>query len=166
MKIASLFALGLLAALPGFAAVEEASVRQAINKLPYYGVFDDLSFELNADGTVTLTGQVAHPVVRRDAEAAVRRVAGVIQVDNKVEVLPVSYFDDRIRLRAYRALFGDPAFTRYALLSRSPIRILVKNGNVTLTGVVATEFDRTLAGLRMQGLGGTFAVTNQLRVSN
>ena len=174
-KLSTLAVAGLLAA-PGFAsnhntpvpvdqATLEKSVNHALQTLAWYGVFDDLNFQVDAAGNVTLTGQVARPVVSRDAEAAVKHLAGVTHVDNQVEVLPVSPYDDNIRLRAYAAIFGSPALSRYAINARSPIRILVKNGNLTLTGVVDNELDRKLAEFRVRSLPFTFQVTNNLRVA-
>ena len=173
-KLYSLAIAGVLAAAPGFAAepsaapVERAalekSVGHALISLAWYGVFDDLSYRVDAKGNVTLSGQVARPVVSRDAEAAVKNLPGVRSVDNQVEVLPLSPFDDNIRLRAYAAIFGSPSLSRYAINARSPIRILVKNGNVTLAGVVANELDRKLVELRVRSLPGIFEVTNNLRV--
>ncbi len=169
--ISTLFAAALLA-VPGFAshgtpapnAALESNVRQAINKLAYYGVFDDLSFTLDDSGAVTLSGQVMQYYVRNAAVSAVKDVAGVTRVDDKIEVLPLSPFDNGIRIRAYNAIFGYPALSRYAINARPPIRILVKNGNITLAGVVNNELDRTLAYNRLQSLPGAFSVTNQLRL--
>ena len=175
-KLSSLAVAGLLLAAPGFASNKstpapaeltslEKSVSHALQSLAWYGVFDDLSFQVDAEGNVTLTGQVARPIVSRDAESAVKHLAGVKHVDNQVEVLPVSSFDDNIRLRAYAAIFGSPALSRYAINARSPIRILVKNGNVTLAGVVDNELDRKLAEFRVRSLPFTFQVTNDLQVA-
>ena len=172
-KLYSLAIIGLLAAVPGFAkrapaAVDpvalEKNIGHALQTLAWYGVFDDLSYRVDAAGNVTLAGQVARPVVSRDAVAAVKNVPGVRSVDNQVEVLPLSPFDDSIRLRAYYAIFGHPALSRYAINARSPIRILVKNGEVTLAGVVASELDSQLIETRVRSLPFTFQVTNKLRV--
>ena len=175
-KLTFLAMAGLLMAAPGFAnnqntpapvdrATLEKSVGHALNSLAWYGVFDDLSFQVDNSGNVTLSGQVARPIVSLDAEAAVKHLPGVQHVDNQVEVLPVSPYDDSIRLRAYAAIFGYPALSRYAINSRSPIRILVKNGNVTLAGVVDNELDRKLAEFRVRSLPFTFQVINDLRVA-
>jgi hyperosmotically inducible protein len=74
--------------------------------------------------------------------------------------------DDRLRHRLFRAIYGYPALERYALGVQKPIRILVKNGHVTLEGVVDSEGDKNLAGLRANGVSGTFSVTNNLRVES
>jgi len=167
-----LFVSGILA-LPGFAqreatprAVEriEKEVRHELVMLPYLNVFDNLAYRV--DGyNVTLTGQVTDPVVKSDAENAVKRIEGVEKVDNQIEVLPVSTIDDRLRLQLYRAIYGFPALQRYALPVLKPIRIIVRNGHVTLEGVVDSEADKNLAGIRANGVSGVFSVENHLRVA-
>ncbi|MEO8098600.1 MAG: BON domain-containing protein [Acidobacteriota bacterium] len=174
---ASMFTAAALLAVPGFAgsaktpepvknANLESDIRHAINTLAYYDVFDDLSFRIADDGTVTLLGEVTRYNVRNNAGSAVKHIAGVTKVDNQIEVLPLSYFDDNIRIRAYNAIFGFPALSRYSLNSRSPIRIIVKNGNITLAGVVNSELDRRLVEMRIRALPNTFSVTNHLRLDS
>jgi len=85
-------------------------------------------------------------------------------VVNKIEVLPPSSMDDRIRLAVYRAVYGQTGLDRYALQAVPPIHIIVKNGNVALEGVVASDGDKNLAGIRANGVSGVFKVTNNLRV--
>src|ERR1700681_3622272 len=112
-------------------------VRHQLVTLPYYGVFDDLAFRVEGS-KVTLMGAVTRPTLKSDAENVTKRVEGVTQVDNRIEVLPLSSMDDQIRMAEYRAIFGDPALsTRYGFRAVPSIHILVKNGNVTLEGVVA-----------------------------
>ncbi len=107
-------------------------VRHALVTLPYYGVFDDLAFRVNG-GTVTLLGAVAQPVLKSDAEKAVKRVEGVNQIVNNIEVLPLSPMDDQIRRAVYRAIYGDPALSdRYGFRAVPSIHIIVRNGHVTL----------------------------------
>ncbi len=138
-------------------------VRHEILMLPYYGVFDDIKFKL--DGyTVTLLGQVARPSLKSDAENVVKRIEGVEKVNNQIEVLPNSPIDDRLRLALYRAIYGYPALERYALGVQKPIRILVKNGHVTLEGFVDNEGDKNFAFVRANGVPGIFSVTNNLQV--
>jgi hyperosmotically inducible protein len=115
---------------------------------------------------VTLLGQVAQPVLKLDAEYAVKHIEGVRQVDNQIEVLPLSSFDNQIRMRAYRAIYGFGPLNRYALGTHPSIHIVVKNGNVTLAGVVANSMDRDLAYLKANGVPGAFSVTNELRIEN
>jgi hyperosmotically inducible protein len=141
----------------------ENKVRHEIVMLPYIGVFDNISFRVD-NGTVTLFGQVRRPVLKGDAEHAVKHIEGVTRVNNQIEVLPLSSFDDQIRLREYRTIFSSGGLYRYAAGTNPSIRIIVKNGNVTLEGVVANEGDRNLAGIRANGVFGVFNVNNQLRV--
>jgi hyperosmotically inducible protein len=138
-------------------------VRHELVVLPFYNVFDNLAFRVDGD-VVTLSGQVIRPTLKSDAEAVVRRLAGVREVRNQIEVLPLSGFDNQIRLAVLRAVYGHSVLNRYALGAQPPIRILVKNGDVTLEGVVATEMDRNVAGLAAGGVAGVFSVTNNLHV--
>jgi hyperosmotically inducible protein len=138
-------------------------VRHEIVMLPYYSVFDNLAFRVDG-GTVTLLGQVARPSLKPDVENVVKKIEGVERVVNDIEVLPTSLNDDRIRRAVYRAIYGNSALSRYALQNVPPIHIIVKNGNVTLEGVVATEFDKNLANIKAHGVSGAFSVTNHLQV--
>jgi hyperosmotically inducible periplasmic protein len=168
----------------------ESEIRHELLQLPYYGVFDFLSFKYE-NGTVTLMGYASRPSLKTDAERAVRRVAGVDTVNDQVEVLPVSINDDNLRWQTYYAIYRDPFLSRYApgggLLwghrhpfgrgflafgpSRFPgsepagdypIHIIVKNGRITLLGVVDNESDKTVAGMRARGVSGSFGVDNEL----
>ncbi len=141
-------------------------VRHELVLLPYYGVFDDLYFEVKDVDTVVLKGQVTRPTLKSDAENVVRKIEGAGKVVNQIEVLPLSPNDDRIRLATYRAIYSRPGLDRYGLLAVPPIHIIVKNGNLNLVGVVATESDKNLAGIVAKGVSGTFEVTNNLRVEN
>ena len=138
-------------------------VGRELMSVPYYSVFDDLSFRVNG-GRVTLSGQVTQPVVKEDAERVVRRIPGVTSVVDQIEVLPLSRFDDQIRRGVYYAVYGYGPLERYGLGSQPAIRIIVKNGRVTLTGEVANQMDRTLVYQRAMGVPGVFSVTNQLMV--
>jgi hyperosmotically inducible protein len=131
--------------------------------LPYYGVFDNLAYKVEGY-TVTLIGQVTRPTLKSDAENVVKKIEGVEHVKNEIEVLPPSPGDDRIRRAEYRTIYGDTGLNRYALQAVPPIHIIVKNGNVALEGVVATEADKNVAGIRANGVSGVFAVVNNLRV--
>jgi hyperosmotically inducible protein len=138
-------------------------VRHELLMLPYFGVFDNIAYKV--DGyTVTLLGQVTRPSLKSDAENVVKRIEGVEKVDNQIEVLPPSPMDDRLRRRLYRAIYGYPALEKYALGVQKPIRIIVKNGHVTLEGVVDNDGDKNLAGIRANGVSGIFSVTNNLQV--
>jgi hyperosmotically inducible periplasmic protein len=140
-------------------------VRHEILMLPYFGVFDNIAFKV--DGfTVTLLGQVARPSLKSDAENAVKHIEGVEKVDNQIEILPNSPMDDGLRRLLFRTIYGYPALEKYALGVQKPIRIIVKNGHITLEGVVDNEGDKNLAGLRANGVPGTFSMTNNLRVES
>jgi len=143
----------------------EEKVRHELNMLPYYGVFDDISFRVDGD-KVTLLGQVWQPVLKLNTESAIKSIEGVKQVDDQIEVLPLSNFDDQIRFQTLRAIYGYPALSRYVLNTHPSIHIIVKNGNVTLTGVVANKMDSEMAYMRANGIHGAFSVENELRVEN
>lgn len=139
-------------------------VRHQLVTLPYYSVFDDIGFTVNG-GTVTLVGQVVMPVVKDDAGKVVRKVEGVSNVVNDIEVLPLSPNDDRIRRGVYRAIYGDSTLsTRYGFQALPSIHIIVKNGTVRLEGVVANEMDRNVANIRANSVSGVFKVENQLKI--
>jgi hyperosmotically inducible protein len=142
----------------------ESKVRRQLVALPYYNVFDRLSFRVD-NGTVILSGQVTEPVVKDDAERLVKRLEGVKSVRNEIETLPLSSFDNQIRLNTYRAIYGYGPLQRYGGGSQASIHIIVKNGNITLAGVVSNDADRTLAYVRANGVPGVFSVTNGLRVA-
>lgn len=141
----------------------EREVRHELVMLPYYGVFDNLAFKVDGD-KVTLMGEATRPTLKTDAGAVVKKIEGVESVDNQIEVLPLSPNDDRIRLAVYRAVYRQTSLSRYALQAIPPIHIIVKNGNVRLEGVVATDADKNLAGIRAKGVSGVFSVENNLRV--
>src|SRR6202035_1378889 len=139
-------------------------VRHELLMLPYYGVFDDIAFRVDG-GTVTLMGEVTRPTLKSDAENVVKRIEGVTNVVNQIEVLPLSPMDNQIRMAEYRAIYGDPVLsTRYGYRALPSIHIIVKNGQVTLVGVVANEADRNLVNIRANGVPGVFSVTNNLQV--
>ena len=161
------------------------NIRKVLTALPYYGMFDHLVFELE-EGRVTLGGYAFRPVLKAWAEREVSRVAGVGKVDNQIEVLPVSTNDDRIRMAVFRAIYKDPNLAGYGFggetwkafagyehellyfqrepLGIFPIHIIVKHGNVILAGLVASQEDKSLAGVKANGISGVFSVTNNLRV--
>jgi hyperosmotically inducible protein len=141
----------------------EREVRHELVTLPSYGVFDNLAFQVDG-GTVTLLGQVSRPTLKTDAERVVKSIEGVERVINRIEILPLSPYDNRIRLATYRAIYGNTALNRYALQAVPPIHIVVKNGNVTLEGVVANEGDKNIADIQARSVPGVFSVTNNLRV--
>lgn len=144
----------------------EAKVRRELVTLPFLSIYDSLRFTVDDGGRVTLKGETIRPVLKSDAGNVVKRIPGVTSVDNQIEVLPLSPNDDRIRLAVTRAVYGFPALNRYALGALPSIHIIVKDGNVTLKGVVLNEMDRNIAFVRANGVPGAFNVENQLQVEN
>jgi hyperosmotically inducible periplasmic protein len=138
-------------------------VRHQLVMLPWYSVFDNLAYKVDGD-KVTLFGQVTRPTLKSDAEAAVKSIEGVSSVVNNIEVLPPSPMDDQIRRAVYRAIYSEPALSRYSIQAVPSIHIIVKNGNVTLEGVVDNETDKNLAYLRASQVPNVFSVKNNLVV--
>jgi len=138
-------------------------VRHELLMLPYVTVFDNLAYKVEGYN-VTLLGQVTRPSIKSDAEKAVKSIEGVEQVNNQIELLPPSPNDDRLRRALFRAIYGYPPLQKYALGVIKPIRIIVKNGHATLEGVVDSEADKNLAGIRANGVSGVFSVNNNLNV--
>jgi hyperosmotically inducible protein len=169
----------LLAAAPGFSLQNDRDrsakqapksedritreVRHELVMLPYYGVFDNLSYRVDGS-TVTLMGQVTRPTLKSDAGNVVKRIEGVDKVDNQIQVLPLSPMDDRIRIAVYRSVYGQPGLDRYAMQAVPPIHIIVDNGKVALEGVVSSQADKDMANIRASGVAGVFSVVNNLRV--
>ena len=141
----------------------QKEVRHELLMLPYFNVFDYIAYQVKGD-TVTLQGEVTRPSLKSDAENVVKRIEGVQQVINNIEILPPSPMDDQLRLALYRAIYGYPALEKYALGVQKPIRIIVRNGRVTLEGVVDSETDKNLVTVRANSVPGIFSVTNNLRV--
>jgi hyperosmotically inducible protein len=142
----------------------DQEIRHQLNALPRISVFDWLQWSYDK-GTVTLSGSVWQPITKSDAESAVKRVPGVDTVVNNIEVQPNSPNDERIRMRVYRAIYRNTALERYAIQYAPPIRIIVKNGRVTLEGAVASDSDKTIANLQANTVRGVFQVTNNLKVA-
>ena len=165
-----------------------AEIRKELLQLPYYSVFDFLAFKYDR-GTAVLLGDAYAPALKQDAEHAIKRVAGVDTVQNNVEQLPPSQMDDQIRWREYYAIYSDPFLSKYAPgaamlwghrhrfggfagiwgdgfepAGNYPIHIIVKNGRVSLLGVVDNDGDRTIAEMKARGVPGTFEVKNELVV--
>ena len=192
LTIASVLGVGGLRVVaqpvPSSATVDE--IRSELLRLPYYGVFDFLAFSYDR-GTVTLSGYAFHPALKTDAERAVKRVARVDQVINQIEDLPVSVADDELRWRTFYAIYTDPFLSRYAPgggllwghrhpvpslfgsvarfqgeepVGNYPIAIIVKRGHITLMGIVDSDADKTMAGMRAREVPGSFSVENDLTV--
>lgn len=191
--------LALAAALPaGASGAPDPTVKEIRNellRLPYYGVFDCLSFKVE-NGQVTLMGYAYRPSLKDDAERALKRVVGVTSVADQIETLPVSFNDDSLRWNVYDAIYRDPFLSRYApgggvlwghrhlfrdggflpFGPRSfpgtepagdyPIHVIVKNGRILLLGVVDNEGDKTIAGMKARQVPGSFAVDNELMIDH
>ena len=140
-------------------------VRHQLVMLPWYSVFDNLAFRVEGD-KVTLLGEVTRPTLKSDAEASVKSIEGVASVKNNIEVLPLSPMDDQLRRALFRAIYGEAGLDRYAIQAIPAIHIIVKNGNVTLEGVVDSEMDKNLANLRASQVPNAFSVKNNLVVAS
>ena len=131
--------------------------------LPQLTIFDNLQYKVDGN-KVTLMGQVRDAILKDSAEKAVKHIEGVDSVNNQIEILPASGNDERIRRDVARALFNDERLFRYSMGSVPPIHIIVKNGHVTLEGVVNSQADKDAANLRANGVPGVFSVDNHLQV--
>jgi hyperosmotically inducible protein len=137
-----------------------------IRMYPRYTIWDNISVRVN-DGNLELAGQVSQPFKKADLQRIAQRIPGVSSVTNELEVLPVSFQDDNLRIRIARAIYRDPALSRYAIQAVPPIHIIVKNGHVTLEGVVNNELEKQVAYMRASTAGLSFGqVQNNLRVEN
>lgn len=189
LAVVFLMALGVHLAPPALAQSADDKrraddIRIALLRLPYYGVFDFLSFTYEK-GTVTLMGFAYAPRLKEDAEEAVKRVRGVDTVANQIEVAPASLNDDRIRRATFYSIYTDDFLSRYSPggargayidavefgrfpgtqpLGNYPIHIVVKGGRVTLLGMVSNDADKQIAGVRAREVTGTFGVENELIV--
>ena len=153
---------------PGPFTDEEIASKAAheIRMYSRYTIWDNLSVRVT-DGNLELMGQVSQPFKKQDLQRIVQSVPGVTSVTNEVEVLPVSFNDDNLRLRIARAIYRDSALSRYAIQAVPPIHIIVKNGHVTLEGVVNNELEKNVAAMRAASAGLSFGpVQNNLRVEN
>jgi hyperosmotically inducible protein len=139
-------------------------IRKELLTLPYYGVYDNLAFEIQGD-TVILSGHVVRPSTRKDAERRVSKIEGVERVVNNIRVLPLSSFDDGIRVRTLRAIARTGGLYRYFQGANPSIHIIVEGGRVTLEGVVSSKGDSNLAYIAANGVTGVFKVTNNLVVA-
>jgi hyperosmotically inducible protein len=143
----------------------ENQVQHKLAMLPWYGVFDNLKFQVN--GTeVILTGQVVseHDRTKYDAESEVKRIPGVTKVVNDIQVLPPSTFDNQIRRAEFRAIFSKSDLGRYTMGAIPQVHIIVSGGHVALEGTVMNQMDRDVAGIVANTVPGVFSVTNNLRI--
>jgi hyperosmotically inducible protein len=119
------------------------------------------------EGNVELAGQVSQPYKKADLGRLAQKIPGVASVTNDLAVLPLSRFDDQLRLQVARAIYRDPVLSRYGLQAVPPIHIIVDNGHVTLEGVVNNDMEKNVAGIRANAAGLSFGkVINNLRVEN
>jgi hyperosmotically inducible protein len=137
-------------------------VMHEIRSYPYYTVFDDVNFRVD-NGTVQLLGEVTQPWKKSALAKSIAGIPGIV-LDNELKVLPLSPFDDRLRGQIARAIYRDPVLSRYGIQAVPPIHIIVDNGHVTLTGVVNTELEKQVAGVRANSNLSFGPVTNDLRV--
>jgi len=175
-------------AVPGAQSVTQKQrqfdIENELERLPTYGVFDSIGFDYDR-GKVTLVGYSYQGGLKSHAENAVKRVPGVDNVDNKIELLPASTNDDRIRWATFYNIYNDSFLSRYAPggemgaryelrqarrfpgmqpFGDYPVHIIVKNGRTTLMGVVGSEMDKRLAEIRAREVNGVFGVENELEV--
>lgn len=155
----------LIKQAPASASQLEHDIQRELLLLPDYTVFDKIDFEVTGS-TVRLTGEVMRDALRDAAERAIKEMPGVRRVVNNIEVLPSSSLDDQIRIAAFRAIYSAPAFSGYAFQAVQPIRILVRDGCLTLEGTVASEADRKAAYTKALAVPGVVAVSNRLRVTS
>jgi len=171
--VGALFGLGIAGAttttngtVPVPDAVIVKKLTHEIRMYPRYSIFDNVSFAVN-EGRVELLGAVSQPYKKADLGRIAQRVPGVVSLSNDIKVLPVSPMDNRLRWQVARAIYRDPVLSQYALQAVPPIHIIVDNGHVTLEGVVRTDMEKNVAGLRAAGAGLSFGqITNNLRVEN
>lgn len=195
-KILTISAAAALLAVPVISAENRAmseddyriarTVQREVATLSNYGVFDSVSFTVD-NGAVVLNGEASRPTLKKSAERVVGKIEGVHSIENNIEVLPNSRFDNDVRARAYARIYGDASLSRYnpnrgtpfwvsparvaagitndPPRGHHPIHIIVRNGNVTLEGVVDTEGDKNLAGIRANSIQGAFQVVNNLAVA-
>jgi len=130
-----------------------------------YGIFDNVELAAH-NGALTVRGQVTQPFKKTDMGRILERVKGVAALQNDLEVLPLSNFDDRLRLQVARAIYGDPYFLNYTHQALPPIHVVVKNGNVTLEGVVANKMDKIKANMDALHAGLSFSVVDHLQIEN
>ncbi|HET9320779.1 MAG TPA: BON domain-containing protein [Bryobacteraceae bacterium] len=151
------------------ASADEQIAKKVVHEIrmyPRYTIWDNVNVQVR-DGEVDLTGQVNQPFKKADLGRLAQSVPGVHAVTNELKVLPTSFFDDRIRLQVARAIYRDPALSRYGIQAVPPIHIIVDNGHVTLEGVVNNELEKNVAGMRASQAGLSFGqVINNLRVEN
>jgi hyperosmotically inducible protein len=158
--------LMLALAAPAFARDLQTfrDVQRQVLHYPHFTIFDTISADVD-DGIVTLTGKVTMPYKKSDIEKRVRRLSGVREVHNRIDVLPASQTDDGLRYNIARAIYGHPMFEPYAMMANPPIHVVVERGRVTLEGVVNSEVERALA-RSIAASFLAFEVKNELRTES
>jgi hyperosmotically inducible protein len=142
------------------------NVRHEVVIYPHYSIWDDLSFHVE-NGNVDLDGVVSQPYKKQDIERLIQKVPGVASVTNDIKVLPLSSMDDRLRMQVASAIYRDPNVSHYSMMALPPIHIIVENGHVTLTGIVNSDMEKQIAGMRAGASGLSFGpVTNNLVVEH
>jgi osmotically-inducible protein OsmY len=137
-------------------------ISKAVTRYPQFTIFDSVDANVK-DGVVTLTGRVTMPYKKDAIEKRVAKIDGVRQVRDEITVLPASQFDDRLRYKIARAIYGNPNFWNYAIMADPPVHIVVEHSRVTLTGVVQSEVERMLARSIASGQFGVMSVVNNLK---
>jgi len=171
LALGAAFSLGLASAgQPANAVMSDseltAKVTHEIRMYPRYTIWDNINLRVT-NGNVDLLGEVSQPYKKSDLQNIIARIPGVKSVDNDLKVLPLSNIDDRLRVQVARAIFRDPVLSRYAMGALPSIHIIVDNGHVTLEGVVGSQMDKNIAGIRASGAGLSFGpVVNNLQVEN
>ena len=165
--VAGVFSTAVSAQTYGSGKISQQDIERKVSKrllrLPYYGVFDFISFKVVGD-TVTLHGKVAQARNKKDAERALNNINGVKQVINRIESLPPSPFDDSIRIRLLKTIARHGGLFRYLQEPNPSIRLVVEGGRVTLEGYVATRGDFDLINILANGVSDVFSVENNLVV--
>jgi hyperosmotically inducible protein len=165
-RIATAALVILVSSAPAWAAQRQnlevfQDVSRQVLRYPNFTIFDSVHAEVN-EGVVTLTGKVTMPYKRQDIERRIAKIEGVRQVQNDITTLPVSQFDDELRFRIARAIYGNSNFWRYGAMVNPPIHIIVEGGRVTLEGVVNSNIDRMLA-RSIASSFNAFSVTSDLK---
>src|ERR1700722_4646442 len=160
MIAAAVLSLGIAAAATGGSvspsdAVIAKKLAHEIRTYPRYSIFDIIGFFVD-EGRVELLGEVSEPFKKADLGRIAQRIPGVTSLSNELKVLPLSPMDNRLRMQVARAIYRDPVLSRYRMESVPPIHIIVDNGHVTLEGVVTTDMEKNVAGLRASGAGLSF----------
>jgi hyperosmotically inducible periplasmic protein len=160
-------AIGIASASTNAPLTDQGLEQKAVHEVRmyvHYTIWDNINIRIQ-NGNVELNGQVSQPFKKSDLQRIMQRIPGVKSVTNDLEVLPLSPNDDRLRIQVARAIYRDPVLSRYGLGTLPSIHVIVDNGHVTLEGVVSTETEKNIAGIRANGAGLSFGmVTNNLRV--